>query len=1698
MSQQGFLVPAPCLPRRDAPSVANSTIQSPGALELDFLVATANVNSMYTSGDGFSGKLAYLTSQFDDQQLLLVGVQEARTPRGFFKSGDYLRLCSGAQQGTLGTELWISTKLPYGSRDGHPYRLRKEHFALVFAEPRRLLCRLEAPGLQLWIFVGHAPHTGKTQEEIAEWWDHTSALLLRHDVRGPLLALVDANATMGLPDGIAVRQGGSTPSASTELFRDFLSTWELCIASSLGNHAGTINTWTSPNGTYSRDLDHIAISSSLSGACTWSQVLQDVDITGGHVDHHAIAARLTWTTSTTCAPNNIPQTTWDRDKIAKNPQLLYSLKTLASSPWSTDIESEIKYFNDQVHQRLRTYCAKRREQPKKPYISEEAWQLRSSCSRLHSQLRQLSDESQRDLMRGLFQHWSAQRFVLPRFSEENPVASQYRMTLHCIRLRLGVTLATERRKLKQLLRRDKHSSLQATLASFRDDTPASEILRTLRPYIGPSNAKRFFQQPLPIVRNVHGDLCSNPAEAQEAWTDFFAAMEGGTKMTKDSIRTSWRHHLAAFLTHAEVTLLEEIPSLCDLETASRRVACGKAAGPDLLPPEVFHHHPQAVGRLLYPALLKLLLHGQEDLRHKQGRLAVAWKRKGPPDQCSSYRSLLISSHCGKTIHRALRQKQTALYESFLQEQQVGGRQSMPVTFAGHQVKAYCRWLTHRGRPGSVFYLDLTEAFYRVLRPLVTDQIITDYEVASFVHKMNLPPEVFHDLCAHIRAPKALELAGAPASVRRVAHALHTDTHFWVQNDDCPVRTTRGTRPGDSWADVIFGYLWARILRRYEQQLIAEHLIEHLPWTPAPGLWALPSTEQRHYVGPCWMDDLAVMTSADTCPAAIAKALRSASILLDLCLAHGLCPNLSAGKTEIMFLLRGPGKKTAQQQLYGPLAPPHVLAVGEYQTYQIHVTGSYVHLGSQIHHNGKGGKELRRRIAMGHQSLSSHARLLFTNRALPLRQRTALFQTMIEPKITYGMESWCLTPAQVSSTWNAAFVRLYRRLLRVRPEDRLTTAEILYRVELPSGELILRRNRLRYLAVLYQNGNSALWQLLCVDHEWLQLCHEDLTWMWTQLARSSDLPDPNLDHAPWEHILKHQPKRWKGLVKRAVAHAIQQQCSRHVVDQSHAFIAGVLGATIDGPLQSHPPGDFWACFECKHTFKSKAGLHAHLCRKHGQLSTVRYLFDGTQCPSCLKEYHVTAKLHQHLYYSHRCRLDLQHRRHFCEPQPGRGSRENDAQVQQHGGLAPVSQGAGPLLPAAAAAADLTYHIELEQALVTFLLDLPTDITVEHLTFGLASCIEAYPAGTTEVFNTIQRVIDGYGDGEALHTGVPVAVVHAGLHRLMNADYWLDRWRGQDHPAPLPSQRFAADNCADWQLAPPQVRPLAGTFTERVVLHLFSGRRRTGDLQLYLERLHASRPHCVLTVVSVDIVCSTEWGDISQCTVRKFWLDAIQQGLVAAVLVGPPCETWSQARAQVEDDARGPRPVRSAAALWGFSAMRLREIRQVRLGNTLLSFALEAMTCLYMVGGCGVLEHPACPLEDEAPSIWRLPIIQHLLQLPGFRLHEVHQGRHGAPSAKPTGLLTLNISNLEEHLAAWTITQAPYPEVSIGRGQDGHYRTARLKEYPPAFCAGLSTALTDAMDRCVIEPDREFSMSFLDRCKAMQCGFTHFMGRDYQGS
>ena len=991
----GFDIECPSLPPAQPLGGADEQPSTPltwSRASWTLSIASANVTTLGLGNGGYQGKLDFLRAQFVAFHLHLLGVQEARSQEGTTLAGNVLRLCSGSAGGHLGVELWCNLNQPICYVKGAPIFFNAGDFQVLHRDPRRLLVRTTSHDVTFLLLVCHAPQSGVSLAERSAWWIQTTELLQNLGKGDHLFLMTDANAGPGEADGIAVYENGFRTSSGTPLLRQFLDEHSLCLPSTASFHTGPKHTWICPDGSQEFCIDFVAIPRAFFSSCTWSQTLEDFDLGQQQIDHLAVGIELQWNQWISCASRARTGASFDRHRIRTSldsPSLMNHIV----APWKADVESHLHDLNEHFLSQLQT-CRAQRRRPKKPFLSEEIWALRRRKLHHRRQLRVVQKILRSEAIALCFRAWKREHLM----RAEDPCALEFTeefafgISLRCGGLKHAAGLISTAKQLRKELRSAKRAALAKVFDSFPANVSASTILHELKPFIGTSNAKKRGLQPLPFVMDESGNPCADPIAARERWIRFFMQMEAGKRMDATEQRERWIQTLQNLKADQIDVAIQEVPTLTELEQAMRRTRIGKATGPDHLPAELFHYFPAAIAKQSFSLLLKTALQGQEPLLHKGGWLFPLWKGKGDRGVCDSYRSILISSHLGKCIHRTLRIKHASVYEKYMQAQQIGGRRRTPVTLGVHQARAFQRIQAARGRSTALIFLDLTEAFYRVIRQLALPLECSDELLAHVAERLRLGPDALFELHELLGRSCAVADASLPSHAQRAFSALHLDTHFGLhgQSDRCV--TALGSRPGDAFADVIFGFLWAKVLHQYQNQMDALGLLEQIPHQDGPFLFdALHGTDfgTVGFVGPCWCDDLCVCISADCADALTARTAAATGILLDLCTQHGMTPNLKRGKTEIVFSVRGPGSRAFKKQIFGPHANGLLPVLGEHQHHQVSVVGRYIHLGGELHHSGDLRSEVQRKLAIAHQTFTKYRKLLLQNHCLALPKTRGL-------------------------------------------------------------------------------------------------------------------------------------------------------------------------------------------------------------------------------------------------------------------------------------------------------------------------------------------------------------------------------------------------------------------------------------------------------------------------------------------------------------------------------------------------------------------------------------------------------------------------------------------------------------------------------------------------------------------------------------
>ena len=441
--------------------------------------------------------------------------------------------------GQYGVELWVNLKQPIGfDKQKQPRYLKARHFQVCHKDPQRLVVRCQADLLTCWIFVAHAPHSGHARTVRQQWWEQTDSVIDTFGDGLPWIWLIDANAEAGEADDITVFARDLASSANTDLFKACLLRNGLCLPSTMTCHEGPRSTWTSPDGTTNHCIDYVAIPSAWSTSCTYSSVIDTLDLCTTNDDHKAVGVQLAWTTEELVRPatKRCPRPNWHCKQARCS--VLEKIDLITTCPWQTDVETQACHLSAGLHAAMK-HGPQAQRIAKKPYITEQLWQCRTHKLRLKKCLKEVQKNMRQQALREVFQAWQLQKADAVSEDQASLIVS-----LHCSKLKLLAAYRNCSKRLQKGLRNAKHEHLRESLEALDTSTPASSILRCLRSYIGPTNPKMCKKKTVPLVHNEDGQPCKTPHEALDTWIDFFKDMEGGERIPREVLRHRWRSNLA--------------------------------------------------------------------------------------------------------------------------------------------------------------------------------------------------------------------------------------------------------------------------------------------------------------------------------------------------------------------------------------------------------------------------------------------------------------------------------------------------------------------------------------------------------------------------------------------------------------------------------------------------------------------------------------------------------------------------------------------------------------------------------------------------------------------------------------------------------------------------------------------------------------------------------------------------------------------------------------------------------------------------------------------------------------------------------------------------------------------------------------------------------------------------------------------------
>ena len=1613
------------------------TTRMTGLQQWTFVLQAGSYNCMTLGGDGaehrtsFMSKVSLLRNQMTTLGYHLLGLQETRSTRGTVRSATHLRLCSGCNSDhTLGVELWVALKTPLGwSAAGVPCYFKPDSFIVLEAEPRFLAVAYNSPELSLHIIVAHAPHQGADAEQLENWWLTLTERIQKYPEQ-ELMVFLDANQRLtqtAEPHVGDLCESGK--SHREDLLVNCLVASNLMIpATWSGWQDGPIHTWTHP-GTHSRSrIDYLLV------PITWasSQIATWVDDTlhAGHaaLDHQCTAISLRWLAMAKGEKRLSKGFDQDRMNSAESQATLRQI--LASAPiipWETNATDHASELTEYLQEQLALHFPKKKTMRHWQLASNEALEVYHQLTAAKKSIRVLDKVIQGIWMRMAFDSWLGRTGTNDNFVWATKVF--HKMAISCMELPRFAKMLTKQ------VRLDKKAYADSVAKEAHTCGP-NEIFKALKPLMKSNRKHSSFLKPLPQIEKITGELTTNLDEYADRWVQHFSDIEAGTRVDpREYLET------AAGLQHGQCLPTEwtsdDLPRLNDLERAIRRAGWRKAPGPDGIPNEVFKIHPALAARMLYPIACKFTLRLQEPLQYKGGQLIALSKGRGSPQQCSSFRGILLLSTAGKLIRASLRHRINLPYETQTDAFQLGGKAHQQVLFGAQGIRSFINWQKAANKSAAVLFCDVASAFYMTLRQVAVGASTGDQDIARIAAHFGLSPDIMPQLHAALQGDTSYSRLGAtPVQQALLRESLRSTWFSWDATRF--VETTRGTRPGDSWADVVFNVMFHQVLLQVKERLSQQGLLlevappeQRTPWHGCP---------RRNHCIPAfhttWADDLAIMLSFRSATGAAQSLCHAAAHLLDALHAFGMQATIGDGKTEAMLWLRGTGAVRLRQALFSKPRP--VLPVlQEEEVIELPLTARYKHLGGILSSTCNLLPELR---ARGQKALRTYWALhqsIFRNPHIEFDTKLRIFRATVLAILTWGSGAWPLLSRQEYHLYQQQTWNLYRRIAQIKLKShtpsRLTHAEILDMTGFAHPQDVLDEARARHLGALVTHGPDQLWALLYHDDKALAGYQQAVLWLWEAVYRETPLGDPRQQWDQWIDFIKTRPNGWKSMNKKAAVRYRGFRQRQDQVSQWHQQLAQILvdSHRASAPMLTLHP--HW-CLLCLKPFEQKRAWFLHAHHKHGYRSVAGLVVSGRHCPRCDRAYKDTSRLLHHLQYSKPCRQMFWHLRH-----------------QEHLGSCTVedSHPQCPWMPYTTdfevpnydqTDPDLLHMREIfSHALHDFVQPEADDSFVPQLIEHLrAVCSQVCPYDI--ICAAFTEWAAQYSDSTDRRL----------LESLEAVGSWLLQPSTCMEDCPKDTPRLD-----DLEIRPFTVSPTrTWRCTEVLFLHLYSGRRRLGDLQHTFESMEWPEG-AMITVISVDVAVDALRCDLSRPSIQLRWLQLLEDGEISGLGAGPPCETWSVARFMVVPNCKHPpRPVRFRTQPWGLLDLNGKEAEQVSLGNLLMGFALVASLVHALRGGFLFVEHPADAQllgfgPPQAPSIWATHLMVQIMATGCFSLLHVSQGYYGAKSAKPTTLLLGGVDS-EEAMALEQISRTSALPMTRSVGiVSGEWATSSLKEYPPNF-------------------------------------------------
>ena len=1581
-----------------------------------------------------------------------------------------------------------------------------------------LAVRILHPCLKCIIIAARGPTSDKAPGEIHAFWDSITQRVLDKFPGWKVILLCDSNAHVGSCSSSSISvHGAQTENGTGEVFHTWLLRHGIWLPSTWSSiHRGDHHTYLTPDGQHQHRLDFVGLSHNWPLDSVATHVAYDLDGSLTRCDHFAAVCSFRFISqqSASSSTHRGRKPKLDRDAAAR--LLRYQphfFADLAWIPWDTDVHRHAVGLATATLGGISPQVPFARYHRRKRHLQDLTWNLIN----WKRQLRKHQIDGIRRLkfgfLREIFVGWRNQgRRPL------KPVTS-YALWLKKMHIKLAL-LDFNLRKIQPIVQHmiradDAHYYKQLAMKAGRIDNEDGlqglwkEVRGTL-----PKWKSRGTQQ----RHDIDDALCQH-----------FAGLEAGTQMPFETLYRNciqFQNQVASSTPTSRICL-HDLPTLFEIEQTCRKTTSARAAGLDSVLPEVCRHGAPGIAHHIHNMVFKIACSQAEPIWYKGGLIHPIYKMKGAMDDPTSYRGVVLLDVFGKKFHAWLRSRLLPLLQARRSPGQLGGLPHEQTLTGAHLLRVHGQVARAMHLSSAVVFVDVRAAFHHMLRELIFlwgETGLCLEEVLSSEHfELEALRALLQDRCSTSPEDFPGHLRRLADDVHR--HTWYVQAGTTMANNDV-MATARGTRPGSPVADVGFNLLMCDILKDLHARLAGDDLLtyhhQNFPVSIPPITWVDDLAVPVVAMHPQNLEDVLQRTLQHVHGAFYTKGLQinydkgktEAVLMFRGPMADDVRRRFfkmeheafitTSTDTHVFRVRAVPSYKHLgiRYQMDADLEHEVSCRIGQART-AFHEVKRPIFKNEFITH--------RTRIQLM-QSLVFSKMLYGSGTWYEIPRRTV---QKLESTIMRFFRS-----ILNCGFWNATHITDEQlRAQHSLPTFRtlLATSRLRYLAHVASHDHdyhrdLLYEERKYNRGWLYEVEDDLAWMKTCISPP-------DLP----------DLPTSHDTWPSFLQWLQTATTRWKTWVKRTmqIHHLREGMAVECIAFHQQIFEAFKdRGFSLHQPGTVAVRHNTHSCPECLAVFTTSTAVAVHRAKKHGIHSPMRDYVQSATCPGCLRDMWTTQRVLQHLRYRpNRCmdriltggiprghvavhlpphlmrvkRLPASHRRPGpLLPLPHEKARVDLRtqlrECEAHGAAKDFWSEVNPTLQQLAndkftTAAHHWYSQGTEDGEELFCNLLETAQRLPFPQLIQEKCIirwiectmwEACAEWSPSALEILER------EHMQILQIFPVwmaTVERDRLRRLLQSEATPTDWDPIDyirapHPVKRPRAQPVSTRYGDMEQEEQQwkhitiVIPTAGSLVAHqrtlmsnchYIIHLYSGRRRAHDIQWHLENMLGDVSHRVYVLsidTAVDPMC-----DINSNQTWGHLLDLATSGLLLALLLGPPCETWSSARHEALRDEtgqpiNGPRPLRSAHRPWGLEELCPREYRQIQTGMRLLLRGLILVVHTVLRGGSALLEHPAKPKQENRASICRTAIIELILRSGCFRTHTFGQWKFHAKGTKPTTFLYGNLPCLPTTLRSFEDCHAVRPQVPlVGRDTYGNFQTASAKEYPPLLNAAMAACVKE---------------------------------------